>query len=181
MCSCNQSRSDTPPWPHSLNRYRSRQRDLVRTLMAVAALQAVLIPLAVYVHSPTDIVRAEADLKKASSVVKALNDEAAETLDEAEDHKKRSQFYQACLDEKPNTPDSDWVEWHRSKIYSHKELYRAKRDRRDNLVRLTAGYYRLLAEAECEIIRAKDARDRGTPYKVAPRVREILTPILGAH
>lgn len=181
MCSCNQSRNGTPLWLRSLNHRLLRQRDSFRDLVAAAALLAVLIPLLVYALSPTDIERAEADLRRASNVVKAMNDEANKTLEEAEDHKECAQFRQACLDESPNTTDSEWVELQRSKRDSHRQLYRAKLARRDNLLHLTAEYWRLLAEAECEIVRAKDARDRGTPYKVAPRVRELLAPVLGSH
>jgi hypothetical protein len=74
-----------------------------------------------------------------------------------------------------------WVERNQAISDSHSQLSRANAERRDTLIHLTAVYVRLVTEAEAELLRAKDARDRGVPYKVAPRVREILSPILSAR
>jgi hypothetical protein len=176
MCSCNQSRTDTAS---------QRQRAVARTHAICGALSvaiaAALGGLLFYLRSPTDIERAEADLKKAWVVVNTLDEEAAEAGKNARGHAKRAAEYrQTAADEKDST-DTPRQEWIESNASGHKKLSKANWDRRDNALHLAAEYRRLVAEADCEILRAKDARDRGTPYKVAPRVREILTPVLAGQ
>jgi hypothetical protein len=181
MCSFSQHRDNSPEWIQFAQSLAWKHRAVVIQIVCVTLALAAVAGLLVYRLTPTDIQRAETDLQKAKEVVSALNKETAESLEDAEYQRDRAKHYQARLDEKPQTTDSEWVEWNRSKLYSHSELSRAKFARRNNLIRLTAGYQRLLAEAECEILRAKDASDRGTPFKVAPRVRDILAPILAAN
>ena len=73
------------------------------------------------------------------------------------------------------------MEWIAASADAHTQLSKANWERRDNGLHLAAEYRRLIAEAECEILRAKDARDHGTPYKVAPRVRDLLAPVLNTR
>ena len=114
-------------------------------------------------------------------VVTALIYESGDCLKDAKEHKLCAAELRKLLDERSDSADAEWLGWHRSMAESHSQLHRAKRARRDSLLHLTAGYLRLLAEAESEILRAKDARDRGTPYKVAPRVRDLLAPVLSGR
>ena len=181
MCSCNQPRPDAPPWLDSRNTFVWRHRNNVRDLVVVAA---VFVPLGIllgYLLSPTDIDRAESDLAKARAIVVALDAESETQQRETVKHKERASEYRQIADENKDATDLPWLEWNRAMADGHSQISRAKRDRRDNLFHLNAVYLRLIAEAECELLRAKDARDRGTPYKVAPRVRKILAPILSEH
>jgi hypothetical protein len=125
--------------------------------------------------------RAEADLEKARAVVCAHEDESLDCEKAAKGHRLRAAEHQKQADEHRDTTDAEWLAWHRAMADGHAQLARARSARRDTLTHLTALNLRLLAEAECEILRAKDALDRGTPYKVAPRVRSILAPVLGGR
>lgn len=183
MCSCNDPPSDTPPWVDSLNRFIWRHRDIIRSGVTMFAVLVSVAGVLLYRFSPTDFERAEADLVKARAIVNALDVDSEAEQKEAAKHYKRASEYRQVVDENQDTTDLPWLEWNQAMADGHSQIYRAKRDRRDNLFHLIAVYLRLLAEAESEILRAKDARDRGTPYKVAPRVREILAPVLslGRH
>jgi hypothetical protein len=174
------SRDDqvVPPWLRSAGTIAWKHRSVVGPVAAAVAALAAVAGGLVYALAPSDLQRAEADLKRGDEVIASINAEAAQRLEEAEFHRKRAKHFEAVLAEKPDTTDREWVEWNRSKLSGHKQLYEAKLARRDTLIHLAAHYQRLLAEAECEFLRAKDARDRGTPYRVAPRVRELLTPVL---
>jgi hypothetical protein len=178
MCSCNERPPDAHPWRDALNAFVWRHRDDIRGIIVVAVGLAAVAGALAYRFSPTDIERAEADLVKARAIVCALDDESEVQQKEAAKHSARASEFRKIADENKDTKDTPWLEWHRAMADGHSQLYRAKRDRRDNLTHLTAVYLRLIAEAECEILRAKDARNRGTPYKVTPRVRDILAPIL---
>lgn len=151
---------------------------LVAKVLTHAVGLAAVAGFLLYQTTPTDIERAEADLRKARAVVAAFDEEAGVCVTAAKGHKRRAAEHQKQVDENPNEPDAEWLEWQRSMAHGHAKLARANYARRDTLIRLSAAYLRLLAEAESEILRAKDARDRGTPHKVAPRVRELLAPVL---
>ena len=131
--------------------------------------------------SPTDIEQAESDLAKARAIVVALDAESEIQQEETVKHNACAADYRRIADDNKDTTDLRWLEWNRAMADGHSQISRAKRDRRDNLFHIIAVYLRLVAEAESEILRANDARDRGTPYKVAPRVRELLAPILSEH
>jgi hypothetical protein len=178
MCSCYQLPPEPPPWLDSVNAFVRRHRNTIRDFVAVAALFGALGSLLGYLLTPTDIERAEADLVKARAIVVALDRESDTHQKEVVKHSARASEYRQVADENKDTTDVPWLEWNRAMADGHSQISRAKRERRDNLTHLTAVYLRLVAEAESEILRAKDARDRGTPYKVAPRVRDILAPIL---
>lgn len=178
MCTCSRPRFDASPWRESINAFVWRHRDSLRAALGLAVAVAGLTALAAYHFSPTDIDRAESDLQRARAVVADLDEECATRQEEATNHKARAAHYRQRADQYADTADAEWLEWNRAMADSHAQLHRAKRDRRDNLLHLVAVHLRLLAEAECEILRARDARDRGTPYEVAPRVRDLLAPIL---
>ncbi|MEO2088564.1 MAG: hypothetical protein ABGY75_03580 [Gemmataceae bacterium] len=154
---------------------------LVAQVLTYAVGLAAVAGFLLYQTTPTDIERAEADLQTARAVVAAFDEEAGVCVTAAKGHKRRAAEHQKLVGEYPDTTDAEWLEWQRSMAHGHAELARANYARRDTLIRLCAAYLPLLAEAEGEILRAKDARDRGTPYKVAPRVRELLTPMISAR
>lgn len=154
---------------------------LVAKVLTHAVGLAAVAGILLYQTTPTDIERAETDLRKARAVVAAFDEEAGVCVTAAKGHKRLAAEHRKQADDNPNEPDAAWLEWQRSMASGHAELARANYARRNTLTRLSATYLRLLAEAECEILRAKDARDRGTPHKVAPRVRELLTPIISAR
>lgn len=181
MCSCNDRRPDVPPWLRSVRIHLHRNREGLLALAALIAFVVGVVGLLFYLFGPTDIDRAEADLKKAWVVVNTLEDEAIQAGKDARGHSKRAAEYRQAEEEDKDTGDAAFLEWCDSSAHGHKQLSKAKWARRENTLHLAAEYRRLLAEAESEILRAKDARDRGTPYKVAPRVREILAPVLGTH
>lgn len=181
MCSCNNHRSDVPQWVRVLGLDDRRNRQALLAIAALVAVVAGVVGLVIYFFGPTDIDRAEADLKKAWVVVNTLEDDAIQASKDARGHSKRAAEYRQAAEEDKDSTDTARVEWFESSAHGHKKLSKANWERRDNTLHLAAEYRRLLAEAECEILRAKDARDRGTPYKVAPRVREILAPVLGTH
>ncbi len=177
MCSRNQFGSD-------FSERRGRAPSLAWKLQAALPPAVALATLTcglLYLLGPTDIERAEADLQKARGVVVALDAESKACLTDAKGHKVRAAEHRKLLAEHPDTPDVEWLEWHRAMADGHFRLYRAKEARRDNLLHLAAEYLRLTAEAECEILRAKDARDRGTPHQVAPRVRDLLVPVISGR
>ncbi|MBY0398057.1 MAG: hypothetical protein K2X91_16540 [Thermoleophilia bacterium] len=182
MCVPSEQRTDVPAWRRPLARsgWTNRSRQLVALVHAVGI--ASLLGVLAYQHlRPSDIERAEADLQTARDIVMALDEESTTCQKEARGHKKWAAEFRKRADDDKDTTDAAWLEWHRAAADGNTQLARAKAERRDNLFHLTAQYLRLLAEAECEIVRAKDARDRGTPYKVAPRVRDLLAPILGTR
>lgn len=181
MCVPSQQSPGSPPWRRSAGTFVRANRGRLLALVHAAGI-ATLLGILAYQHlGPTDIERAEADLQKARDIVAALDAESDTCQKEARGHKARAAEFQKRAEEDKDTTDAEWLEWNRAMADGHAQLGRAKRDRRDNLFHLVSVDLRLLAEAECEIIRAKDARDRGTPYKVAPRVRDLLAPILGTR
>ena len=185
MCVPSEQRTDVPAWrrPSGSVRWGNRGRNVIAlfNVVGLATLLGMLAILAYQRFGPGDIERAEADLQKARDIVAALDEESETCQKEARGHKARAAEFRKRGDENKDTTDTEWLEWNRAMADGHAQLGRAKRDRRDNLFHLISQDLRLLAEAECEIIRAKDARDRGTPYKVAPRVRDLLAPILGTR
>ncbi len=181
MCSSARFDSDVPDWLRSLLALVWKHRAAAAPVVALAVTLVGLAGGLFYLFSPTDVERAEADVQKARAVVMALDDESVSCQKDARLHQARAAEFRKLADDNRDTTDTAWLDWHRAMADSHSQLRRAKSARRDNLYHLTAEYLRLLAEAECEILRAKDARDRGTPYKVAPRVRELLTPMISAR
>jgi len=184
MCSCaksNPDNPDLPPWLLIGVNWGWKRRDSIRRVAVMCALAAAIVGILVYRFSPTDLERADADIKKARVVIISLDEEANQQLEDAARHRKRAAELRKTLEEKKGSPDTAMVEWCEAMLHSHTQMQKAKDHRRDNLVRLTAQSMRLLAEAECEILRAKDARDRGTPYVVAPRVQELLAPVVAAR
>lgn len=180
MYSCNHARSDIPAWLQAVHTFLWRHRDTVRGTTALVVL-AALGGLVVSLLGPTDIGRAEGDLKKAWAVLNALEDETVQAGNDARGHTKRAAQYRKAVDEGKDPTDTPRAEWLSASADGHARLAKANWERRDNGLHLAAEYRRLIAEADCEILRAKDARDRGTPYPVAPRVRALLTPVLSGH
>lgn len=173
MCQLCAHDDDLPQWTRSILS--------LAPAVALAVTLAGLVGGLVYLLGPTDLERAEADLRKARAVVVALDNDADASLKEAKGHKLRSAEHRQQLDKNPDVEDAEWREWHQAMADGHAQLHRAKDARRDTLLHLTTEYLRLLAEAEGEILRAKDARDRGTPHRVAPRVHDLLAPVLSGR
>lgn len=181
MCSCNDRPSDIPPWLRPLCANVQKHRDAFLAFAALVAVLAALIGTAAYFFGPTDIDRAEADLKKARRIVNEIEEESSQAAKDARGHEKRAAECRRIAEQETDSTDDARVEWVESSARGHKQLSKANWERRDNCLHLAAEYRLLLAEAESEVLRAKNARDRGTPFQVAPRVRDILTPILAAH
>lgn len=181
MCSCNNRGSDIPPWLRALGTSVRRNRSDILGVVALLVLVAALAGVLLYLFGPSDIDRAEADLKKAWAVLNALEEETAQARNDARGHTKRAAEYRKVADEDKDSTDAPRAEWYAASADSHAQLAKANWERRDNGLHLAAEYRRLIAEADCEILRAKNARDRGTPYKVAPRVRDLLAPLLAAR
>ena len=181
MCSYDGHRTDFPLWPDAVHAFVWRHRDSLRSALGLTAALVALAGIAAYRLTPTDIERAEDDLRNARAVVVAFDNEADAALKEAKGHKLRAAEHRKQLDTHPDVDDAEWRAWQQAMADGHARLHRAKDARRDTLLHLVADYLRLLAEAECEILRAKDARDHGTPYKVAPRVRDLLAPVLSTR
>jgi hypothetical protein len=149
----------------------------VCVVLALAAVAGTLF----YLLRPTDIERAESDLQKAWPVVNTLEAEATRLFKDSRNHKERAAEHRQYATDSEGSSDVEMPDWHRATARAHARLADAASDRRDHLLRLTAEYRRLLAEAQCEILQAKEARERGMPCEVAPRVRELLKPILTNH
>jgi hypothetical protein len=181
MCSCNRHRTDIPHWLCALCSHVRRNRPEFLAFSVLAAVAAALIGVLAYQFRPGDIDRAEADLKKAWAVLNALEEETAQACNDARGHTKRAAEYRKVADEDKDSSDTPRVEWYAASADSHAQLAKANWERRDNGLHLAAEYRRLIAEADCEILRAKTARDRGTPYPVAPRVHDLLAPLLAAR
>lgn len=181
MCAHCQHLDDSPDGIWSALSLSRKYRELVfRTVGVVLALGAVAGTL-FYLFRPGDIQRAEADLQKSLPVVKALEVEAVQKQKECRVHEQLAAEYRKSAEARKDSEDLAALEWYGAYAVRHEQLASAASDRRDHLLRLAAGYHRLTAEAHCEILRAKEARERGTPYEVAPKVREILKPILTNH
>jgi hypothetical protein len=180
MCSCNDRRFDFLPFRPSLSltvrRYRGQLLAGAGCVLALVTVIGVLV----YLLMPGDIERAESDIQKAKDIVLALDQEADSRHATAKAYRTYSSDYRTSA-ERGAASGSVWVERNHAIADSHSQLSRANGERRDTLIHLTAVYVRLVTEAETELLRAKDARDRGIPYKVAPRVREILSPILSTR
>ena len=181
MCASSQHRDNSPEWIRYAQSLAWKHRAVVVPAAGVVLVLAVVAGTLFYLLRPTDIERAEADLHKAWAVVNTLEDEAPRQLKDWRGHNQRAAEHRKLADESKDSTDVEFLEWHRATARGHARLADAASDRRDHLLRLAAEYRRLIAEAHCEILRAKDARERGTPYEVAPRVRELLKPILTNH
>lgn len=181
MCSSNSSRPDVPDWVRPALDWGWQHRNTLIPVAAVVLLVAMVAGLLVYRFTPTDLECAERDLHKAWGVVNTLEDEAPRQFKDCRNHNQRAAEHRKLAAESEGSTDIEMPDWHRATARAHAQLAEAASDRRDHLLRLTAEYRRLIAEAHCEILRAKDARERGTPYEVAPRVRELLKPILTNH
>ena len=181
MYSPNRPEPDLPPWLRTGMTWVWKRRRTIGQNLLLLIVVAANVGVLAYHFSPTDLERAESDIKRARATIEALEAESDRELEDAIGHRKRATVLQKHVDENRDTADLVCLEWCKSSAHAESKLNRAKRARRDNLLHLAGEYRRLLAEAECELLRAKDARDRGTPYKVAPRVREILTPALASQ
>lgn len=182
MCQCARHDSDFHPRFRPGQSWARKHRNTLAPAIAIAIVTlAALGGGLAYQLCPTDIERAEADVARAWSVVNALETECEQQRDDAVHHKARAAHHQKILDQNPGSPDGEWLEWEKVAASRHTQLRAATLARRDNLIHLSTVYRRLLAEAETEVLRAKDARDRGTPFRVAPRVRELLAPVLSAR
>lgn len=181
MCGYCQHRDDSPDWTRSALSLSRKYRELVfRTVGVVLALAAVAGTL-FYLLRPTDIQRAEADHQQSLPVVRGVEVEAVRQQKEWRSHDQTAAEYRKLAETRKDSEDLAALEWYRAKAEHHARVAAAASDRRDHLLRLAAEYHRLVAEAHCEILRAKEARERGTPYEVAPKVRAILKPILTNH
>ncbi len=178
MGSSSDSQSDVPPWLLSGAIWAWKHRDSARVFASLGAVVVLVVGGLLYKFSPGDLERADADLKRARIVVNSLEAEAWKEIEAARGHRKRAAEIRKLIEQCTGTPDGPWDEWADAQARGHAQLDKAKCERRDNLLHLAAQYLRLLAEAESEFLRAKDARDRGTPYPVAPRVQELLAPVL---
>ncbi len=181
MQSENQPGPDLPAWLRPLQEWVERHRDTVVPAFVITVIIAVAVGVLAYRLSPTDIERAEADLRTSCAVVNAIEEEAPRQLKDCRGHRERAAELRKLVAENEGSSDFEWLEWQRAKAQGHIQLAAAAGDRRDHLLRLAAEYRRLVAEANCEILRAKDAAERGTPHAVAPRVRALLNPILTNH
>jgi hypothetical protein len=181
MCSPNHPQSNAPRWGSSGWSSTRKNRGALIAAAVPLVLLAAVAGLFLHRHGSTDLERAEADIEKARRIVRALEAESDEQVVAAETHKKKAAEYRRAVAENQDTSDATWLEWQEAMAARHARLREAKNTRRDTVLHLAAEYRRLLTEAECELLRAKDARDRGTPYKVAPRIRAILTPVLGTE
>jgi hypothetical protein len=134
-----------------------------------------------YRFMPSDLDRANAEYQRAGAIVKALEGDAERQREEINMHKKSLVNILMTLDQNRTTGETTWNKWYEAMFDSHSQLLAAHQARRDTLIHLAAQYRRLLAEAGCEILRGKDARDRGTPYPVAPRVQNLLAPVFAGR
>lgn len=169
---------DLPRWARSAQSLAYRHRAVLAPAFALAVTLAGLAGGLFYLSAPGDIERAEADLHKAHAIVTCLHEEGIRAGEDARRHSRNAAEGRKAAADTDGSADPGYREYCESLAAANRQVSTAKWARRDALARLTAGYLRLLADAECEIDRAKDARDRGTPYKVAPRVRDLLAPIL---
>lgn len=181
MCPFCDHDDEMPRWARSVESFAREHRALLAPVVALAVTLAGLAGGLFYLFAPSDIERAEADLRKARAVIVALDNEADAALQEAKGHKLRAAKHRQELAKHADVDDAEWRAWQQAMADGHARLHRAKDARRDTLLHLTSEYLRLLAEAEGEILRAKDARDRGTPHQVAPRVRNLLAPVLSGR
>ncbi len=181
MSDCCQHRADSPEWLQYARTLAWKHRTVVVPAVSVLLVVALLLSTLFYQLSPTDIERAEADLHKSWAVVNDIEEEAPRRLKDCRGHNLRAAELRKLVAENESSSDFEWLEWQRAKAQGHAQLATAADERRDHLLRLAAEYRRLIAEANREILRAKDARERGTPYAIAPRVRELLKPILTNH
>lgn len=130
---------------------------------------------------PSDLEQAYAELQMAWKLQAAYRAEADEHFRMSEEREEAIADFRAKAEAAKHTPDPAWAEYCEAMAVGNEIVQKAERTRRDNLLRLCAEHRRLAAQAESELRRAQDARDRGAAYPVAPRIKEILTPVLGAR
>ena len=178
MCVSSHCDSELPTWLHSGLSVAWKLRNTVGQCFGFVAVAAVVGAIYWFHFRPTDLERATSDLKRAWVVIDSFEDEAELQSRKADAHADCSRQFQTKLEKNKDASDKCWLEWCKSAAQSHKQLIQARFERYNSLLDLAGQYRRLAAEAECEILRAKSARDRGTPYPVAPRIQAILAPIL---
>lgn len=125
-----------------------------------------------------DLKLARADLNDGWRVVRTLDAEAFALFDQAADHQTRRQETLDTLKQwKPDGSEA-WVGWMQATADADRDLARIKFERAERLLCRTAEFRLLLTAAERELARARDARIHGHTVRVAPRVREVIAPVL---
>jgi hypothetical protein len=170
--------SDVPDWLRALghwawaNRHKLAPPTIAGLLTAVVCLVLHLICVA------ADLKLARADLNDAWGVVRALDDAAFVYSDQAASHRAQRKEALDDLDKHKVKAADAWVEWKQSVADTHRDLERIKFERAERLLRRTAEFRALLVAAERELASAQDAHLHGQSARAAPRVREILAPVL---
>lgn len=181
MCSATDRTTDTPGWVHALQRWARRNRDTLRVAVATCSALAALVGILVHQFGPSDIERAEADVSRAWATIRAIELESNRHQQERDALQGLAADYRKSVKQCGDGPDVEWVARQRVMALECARLASATNERRDHLVRLSTDYRQRVGQAEREILRARTARECGTPYDVAPRVRELLHPILSNH
>ena len=178
---CFKCSDDVPIWWQSLSVQVWNQRDWIRGSALACFVAAAVVGGLIYGFMPDDLHQAYAEMSKAWTLMQANKAEADEHLNKIEWRKGRIVYLRTELEKAKRTPDKALAEFCEAAIAANEQVQKAEKSRRDNLLCLCAEHARLLAQAESEFRRAQDAKDRGAPYPVTPRVRAILAPVLAAR
>ena len=175
--SCDQD-SDIPDWLRALGRWAWANRPKLAPPVIAGLLAAVVSLVLHLICVAADLKLARAELNDGWSVVRTLDDEAFALFDQAANHQARRQEILDALKQRKPDGSEAWVEWMQATADTHRSIARIKFERAERLLRWTAEFRLLLVAAEREFATAQDSRLHGQAARVAPRVREILAPVL---
>lgn len=169
---------DLPDWLRALGHWAWANRPKLAPPVIAGLLTAGVCLVLYLICVAADLKLARADLNEGWGVVRTLDDEALALFDQVASHRARRKEALDELNTHKSTAASAWVEWKQSVADTHRDLERIKFERAERLLRRTAEFRALLIAAERELASAQDARLHGQSARAAPRVREILAPVL---
>jgi hypothetical protein len=173
--------SDLPDWLRTLGHWAWANRRK-NAPPVIAGLLAAAVCLALHlICVAADLKLARAELNEGWGVVRVLDDEAFALFDQDAAHRAKRKETLDELNAQKSTAAYAWVEWKQAVADTHRDLARIKFERAERLLRRAAEFRALLIAAERELAVAQDARLHGQATRVAPRVRELIAPVLAVR
>ena len=173
--------SDLPDWLRTFGHLAWANRQKLAPPVIAGLLTAGVCLVLHLICVAADQRLARAELNEGWGVVRALDDEAFALFDQNASHRaKRKETLDELTTHKSTAADA-WVEWKQAVADTHRDLGRIKYERAEQLLRRTAEFRALLIAAERELASAQHARLHGQSVRVAPRIKEILAPVLASR
>lgn len=173
--------SEIPGWLRALGRWAWANRPKLAPPVIAGLLTAAVCLALHLICVAADLKLARAELNEGWGVVRALDDEAFALFDQDTSHRAKRKETLDELNAQKSTAAHAWVEWKQAVADTQRDLARIKFGRAERLLRRTAEFRALLIAAERELASAQDARLHGQSVRVAPRIKEILAPVLASR